>query len=257
MRRLLFCTATLCAMGAAPFVGAQNLLTNGAFDTFSHVNGSAGPPVVMDVSTASGWTLNASSPDGVDLAAQFQTGFANANNTGAGGTQSPGTGAGLWFRPFEGNQGGSGQPLADAVLTQSVVAPTTGDYRLDFVAGIEGIANFTASDFSVALSSSGSGGSASVDLVSAAASVPIVDGNIGGAASNNKGGTPFTLELFGVTAGDTLTVTGQMIGGEDSGVNPQSGFLDGFVLTVVPEPSSIVLGLLAVTGIVAVRRRVG
>ena len=249
MKKISFVVAVLACFTTAQ---AQNLLTNGSFDMFTHTNGSAGPPPVMDVSTAPGWTMNANSPDMVDLAAQFQTGFANADNTGVGGTQPPGTGAGLWFRPFEGNQGGAGQPLATATLTQAVAAPSSGDYRLDFVAGIEGIVNFTAADFSVSLASSGTGGSGTVDLISEATMGNIIDGNIGGAASANPGGTPFSIILTGVTAGDMLTVTGQMTDGMDSGTNPQSGFLDSFSLTVVPEPAS---GLLILAGLFALTLR--
>ena len=225
---------------------AQNLLTNGAFDTFS----TATAP---DPTTAPGWDLAINTPDGTDRSAQFQTGFANANNTGAGGSQAPGTGAGVWFRAFEGDQGGVGDPLADATLTQSVVAAVAGDYRLDFVAGIEGIANFSVQDFSVSLASSGTGGSAAVDLVAESGS--ITDGNIGGAASNNKGGTPFSIDLLGVSVGDTLTVTGRMLGGVDSGTNPQSGFLDNFSLTVIPEPTSLALAGIGIVALLSSRRK--
>lgn len=43
----------------------------------------------------SAWTLTVNLPDGTDPAAQFQSGFANAQNTGAGGTEPPGTGTGV------------------------------------------------------------------------------------------------------------------------------------------------------------------
>ncbi len=194
----------------------------------------------------SDWVLTANAPDGSSLGAQFQTGFANAQNSGVGGPEAPGTGTGVWFRSFEGNQGGSGEPLADATLTQSVIAPASGDYTLSFVAGRE--VNFMASSFGVTLSSSGTGGSDSVDLITAV----IPDGNLGGAASGNPGGTPFSLTLLGVTAGDTLTVDGSMVGGTDSLIpGGQSAFLDSFRL--VPEPSSA--ALLGVAGLALLHRR--
>lgn len=193
------------------------------------------------------WSLIANQPDGSNLGAQFQTGFANAQNTGAGGPQPPGTGTGVWFRSFEGNQSGGGEPLAQAVLTQSIIAPVDGDYTLEFVAGRE--SNFTARVFEVTLSTLGQ--SASVDLLTAA----IPDGNLGGAASGNPGGTPFALTLSGVSAGDLLTVTGVMTDGRDSQVpGGQSAFLDGFVLNAVPEPTTAVLCGLGFAGLVAHRR---
>lgn len=187
----------------------------------------------------SAWVLAVDFPDGASGAAQFQTGFANAQNTGAGGSEAPGTGAGVWFRSFEGNQGGGGDPLANATIAQSVLAPSSGDYRLDFAAGRE--VNFTAAEFSVTLSSGGTGGSSSVDLLAAL----IADGNLGGAASGNQGGTPFSILLSGVSAGDLLTVTGAMVDGEDAQIpGGQSGFLDSFSLEFVapiPEPSRVLL----------------
>lgn len=194
----------------------------------------------------SAWQLAVNTPDGTNLAAQFQTGFANAQNTGVGGPEAPGVGTGVWFRSFEGNQGNSGEPLAQAVLTQSVFAPSNGDYVLDFVAGRE--TNFIARVFQVTLSTNTQ--SSTVDLLLAA----IPDGNLGGAASGNPGGTPFSLTLTGVTAGQLVTVTAVMLDGEDSQVpGGQSAFLDGFALNV-PEPATWMMILGA--GLVAARRRV-
>ena len=235
--------AALAAVLLPCMAEAQNLLDDGDLDLATSGTQTSN----------SDWVLTVNFPDTVNPAARFQTGFGNANNTGAGGTQAPGTGTGVWFRAFEGDQGNSGEPLADATLTQDVTAPVSGDYRLDFVAGIEGIPNFTVTDFSVSLSSDGTGGTSSLDIIANSGS--IIDGNIGGAASNNKGGTPFSIKLFGVTAGDTLTVTGQMLGGEDSLVNPQSGFLDEFSLISVPEPTSALMAVFAALGFVARRRR--
>lgn len=241
MRRLTFVFSVLVAVAmlAASQAGA-NLLDDGAFDLAT--SGST--------TSNSDWSLVINLPDGTNRAAQFQTGFANANNTGVGGTQAPGTGAGVWFRAFEGNQGGSGEPLAQATLTQSLVAPANSEYRLDFVAGRETF--FTAQEFSVTLASDGGAGSTTVDLLTAA----IPTGNLGGAASTNPGGTPFSLTLSGVAAGDLLTVTGVMVDGVDALTNPQSAYLDSFVLTAVPEPSTVALTLLgAVGGLALVRRR--
>ncbi len=215
---------------------SANLLDDGAFS-----NADSGAQT-----SNSAWVLTVNFPDTVDDAAQFQTGFANAQNTGVGGTEAPGTGAGVWFKPFEGQQGGNtNEPKAQADLFQSVIAPGNGDYTLSFVAGRE--TNFTAAEFSVTLASSGTGGSDTVDLLTAV----IPNGNLGGAASTNPGGTPFSLTLNGVTAGDTLSVRAVMVDGMDSLVNPQSAFLDSFEL--VPEPASF--GLLGAAGLALLRRR--
>lgn len=232
-------TISLAAIAAAllPTSASAFLLDDGGFSAAT--SGST--------TSNSAWSLTVNMPDGSDRAAQFQTGFANANNTGVGGTEAPGTGAGIWLRSFEGNQGGSGEPLAQATLTQSVVAPYSGDYKLNFVAGRE--VNFTAARFDVSLSSSGTGGSGVIDLITAA----IPDGNLGGGASPNPGGTPFEISLTGVTAGDLLTVTASMVDGADSQIpGGQSGFLDSFSL--VPEPTSAVLAGLAAIGLAARRR---
>ncbi len=193
------------------------------------------------VTSNSAWSLTASTPDGANLAAQFQTGFANAQNTGVGGSQPPGTGTGVWFRSFEGNQAGGGDPLAQAVLTQSIVAPQNSGYLLSFVAGRE--ANFTARVFAVTLSTNSQ--SVTVDLLAAA----IPDGNLGGAASGNPGGTPFALFLPGVSAGEVLTVTAVMLDGEDSQVpGGQSAFLDGFAVAV-PEPATALFLFAGIVGL--------
>ncbi|MCB1866680.1 MAG: hypothetical protein KDG50_14775 [Chromatiales bacterium] len=214
----------LCAPSAR-----ATLLDDGGFDAAT--SGSQ--------TSNSNWVLTTNFPDTTNAGAQFQTGFANANNTGVGGTQPPGTGTGIWIRSFEGNQGEGGDPLVNADITQSILAPFTGNYSLTFVVGRE--SNFSADQFGVTLFSSGTGGSASVDLRAAV----IPDGNLGGAASGNPGGTLFNLFLFGVSAGDTLTVSGFVVNGRDSLlVGGQSAFLDNFELNGVataPVPSAFAL----------------
>jgi len=213
-----------------------SLLADGGFDLATSGSQTSG----------SAWNLTANAPDGTDESAQFQTGFANANNTAVGGTQDPGIGNGIWLRSFEGNQGNSGEPLAQAVLSQSVFAAANGDYVLDFVAGRE--VNFAARVFEVTLSTVSQ--SVTVDLLTAL----IPDGNLGGAASTNAGGTPFSITLTGVTAGELLTVTAVMLDGADSQIpGGQSGFLDNFELNVVPEPGSV--ALLTLGGFALLRQR--
>ncbi|MEM7147061.1 MAG: PEP-CTERM sorting domain-containing protein [Verrucomicrobiota bacterium] len=217
---------------------AANLLVDGNFSLAASGAQTSNSP----------WVLTVNFPDGSDDSAQFQTGFANSENTGVGGSEAPGTGAGVWFKPFEGNQTGGGDPLAQATLTQSIITTIGGIYELTFRAGRE--THFQASRFEVELSSSLLGTSDVVDLLTAT----IPNGNLGGAASTNPEGTEFTLSLSGVAPGDTLTVTARMVDGEDALVNPQSAFLDRFNLEVVPEPSQgILIALAALT--LGVRRR--
>lgn len=236
-RTMILTLATLCVAGMVGTTHAS-LLVDGNFSLATTGSLTSNSP----------WQLIANMPDGTNRGAQFQTGFANAQNTGVGGPEAPGTGTGIWFRSFEGNQGGSGEPLVQSIVTQSVVAPANGDYTLDFVAGRE--VNFTADAFIVMLSTLGQ--SDAVDLLTAA----IPDGNLGGAASPNPGGTPFSLALTGVTAGDLITVTGGIINGRDSQIpGGQSAFLDGFSLNFVPEPVSASLLSIAFVGLLGLRRR--
>ena len=235
MLKLSRCSVVACILIASAQAHAS-LLADGGFDLATSGTQTSG----------SAWSLTANAPDGTNESAQFQTGFANANNTGVGGTQAPGIGNGVWLRSFEGNQGNSGESLAQAVLTQSVFAAADGDYVLDFVAGRE--VNFTARVFEVTLSTGSQ--SVTVDLLTAV----IPDGNLGGAASGNPGGTPFSITLNGVTTGELLTVTAVMLDGADSQVaGGQSAFLDDFELNLVPEPASV--ALLTLGGFALLRRR--
>ncbi|MGE3182631.1 MAG: PEP-CTERM sorting domain-containing protein [Phycisphaerae bacterium] len=238
MKRLLI-SAVFASLTVAAHAGTD-LLDDGSFN-------QATPGGLI---SNSNWLLTANFPDPnapMEEAAQFQGGFANAEN-GSGG---PGDGGnGIWFKSFLGMRAGDPNiPGADADITQSVMAPVDGDYILNFVAGRE--ANFTASEFYVSLSSDGTGGSSQIDLLTAS----MIAGNIGGAASPALGGNPFSLTLLGVSAGDMLTVSGVMVDGVDFNMpGGQSAFLDRFALTLVPEPSSIALLSLAGAGLAAQRR---
>ena len=215
---------------AAP---SQGLLDDGEFND---------PTPSTDV-TNSDWVLTTNSPDTVDLASRFQfSGFSRSDGAG-------GTGSGLWLRAFEGNQGGGGDPLAQSNLTQSIVAPNSGEYTLSVDWARE--TNFTAASWDVTLSSSGTGGSDSVDLLNAVGNI----GNFNQILVANGGPNVANLSLSGVTAGDTLTVTMSMVDGQDALMNPQSAFIDNFNLQFVPEPGSLALAGSGLLWMFGVRRR--
>lgn len=180
----------------------------------------------------SAWQLLANAPDGTGPAAVFQE---------APWAASDGS-IGVWFRSFEGGQM-QGEPLADAMLTQTLTGVAGGDYALTFEAARE--LNFTAGVWQATLSSSGTGGSDSVDLLAAAF-----------LEASSMAGTPtlFALQILGVSPGDDITVTVEMLDGELALANPQSAFVDNFTLTRrVPEAGAATL--LAVAGLGGALRR--
>lgn len=206
----LFSTVVIAASAQA------NLLDDGSFDL-----------ATGDSQTSnSAWVLNSNNPDPgtpTDEAAQFQAAAWASNDAGA-------PEVGVWFRAFTGKTAG---PLAQADISQSVNAPSDGDYVLSFDARRETF--FSVASWSVDLNG------ASVDLLSAAPA----DGSW----------NTFSVVLSGVTAGDALTVTGAMVDGIDALANPQSAFLDNFDLQLVPEPTSVALAGIGLLGLLAVRRK--
>jgi len=216
---------------AAPSTG---LLDDGEFND---------PDPSSDV-TNSDWVLNTNKPDGVDLAARFQfSGFSRSDG-------APGSGSGLWVRTFEGEQDPGDDP-AEFDLTQSIVAPSSGDYSLSVDWARE--LDFMADTFGITLENVTAATSASVDLKTAVAAS---GDNFNELLSSNGGPNVAVIPLGGVSAGDTLKVTAFMTGGTN--VNPSSfgvsAFLDNFVLTVVPEPSSVMLMVMGMVGLLARRR---
>lgn len=219
-RRLAFFSGLLSLALCVATAQAQ-VLVDGGFELATGGTATSNSP----------WSLSVNTPNGpaTDLSAQFQT-AAFARSEGLNG---------LWFKAFTGNQGNPPSGVfAQATLTQSVLAVLP-FYTLTFDAKKE--ANFTAATWDVSISSSGTGGSDSINLLTAAT----------GSFAN------YSLNLAGVSPGDTLTVTARMVDGRDAAANPQSAFLDNFVLTAsaVPEPSTVALGVAALMGLVAIRRR--
>lgn len=166
----------------------------------------------------SDWSLTANQPDGVDFSAQFEDAAFASDPTDGGNA------VGVWFKSFEGAQEG-GDLLAQALLSQVVANVPAGDYTLEF--SVKREANFLAGSWVATLSSSGTGGTDQLDLL---ASVP-----------NDGDWTTRTLTLTGVSSGDDLTVSVEMIDGENAPLNPQSAFVDLFVLQGPGETSVIAI----------------
>ena len=196
------------ALFSVSSTAAQNLLQDPSFEASTH-NSQTNPF----------WTLDVNFPDGAGPAAQFQDAPWASNPAGTDGI-------GVWFRAFEGNQANGGDPLANATLYQDVSSPA-GEYELSFYYRSE--QNYTAETTLVELLEDGTQ-IGQVDLTNA-----------------DTGGAWEQFSLTGSTAGGTLRVQAKMVNGQDAMANPQSAMLDDFDLTVVPEPSSM---LLAVFGMV-------
>lgn len=121
----------------------QNIIDDGSFE-------SAIPGTQFSNSS---WFLNAEH-DGIEPSAQFQ--FASwAASDGS---------IGVWFKGFR----GTSEFPVDAQVTQTVVAPISGDYRLTFTAKVEENFPSVIEGFQVSFSSSGTGGSQIVDLLDTA-----------------------------------------------------------------------------------------
>lgn len=162
------------------------LVDDGSFESATHTG----------TVSNSGWSLVAE-----DDSAQFQQ---------ASWAASEGE-IGVWFQGFRGS---SSNP-ANARIAQTVTATEAGDYRLRFNARVE--QNFAAAidSFQVTISSNGTGGTQTFDIL---------------AAATDFNSHTHTLELPGVSAGDQITITGEMLGAIGLGGSQRSGFLDGFYL---------------------------
>ena len=224
LNRISVCIA-LISVTMFSVTARATLLDDGSFDLATSLSQTSN----------SAWVLNVNFPDQNNASAQFRaSGFAS-NDAGA-------PEVGVWFRSFEGNPNGGGELLADADLTQSVEAPVDGEYWLSFDAKVETF--FNAALFTVSLNSSGTGGSESIDLLTTAPA----DGTW-----NN-----YMVLLSDVTAGDMLTVSALMTGGQNANNNPQSAFVDNFELIshpTIPEPSTSALFFLGVTSTMMCYRR--
>ncbi len=146
----------------------------------------------------SGWVLNAgaSTPSAVFQTAPW------AATRGVNG---------VWFQGFLGT---AANPV-NATLTQTITVADSGDYNLTFDANVE--INFQATEFKITLSSNGTGGSDSVEILTA--------------TPNFNTFNQYALSLSGVTVGDQLTVLVEMVDASvPSPGSSQSVLMDNFVL---------------------------
>jgi len=168
-----------------------NLIDDGSFELASSGTQSSN----------SNWTMLAQS-DGIEPAAQFQT---------ATWAASKGT-TGVWFKGFR----GTAETPVDAQVSQLVTAPTDDDYTLIFDAKVEENFPDVIGGFRVTISSDGTGGSQTVDLLNSFApeyELRVRYRDAAGAVSDyatrtfkvGAASTVFPLELEGIAASPAPT----------------------------------------------------
>lgn len=218
------------AVAASSAHAGTNLLINGDFET----------PPTDDINFATGWTLEEPSMtmSGAPVdSADFES---FANHTGGGNR-------GLWFRSFEGGLLADSPDTVDAHLYQDVAGIAGVQYTLSAWFRIEtayaGLDPLNPTQTVLALEFlNGVGGvlsSAELDI-----DVAYIPGNTW---------QQFFLISIAPLGTETVRVRASMFDGVNSNVNPQSAFVDDFVL--VPAPGA--LALLGMGLFVARRRQRG
>jgi hypothetical protein len=184
----------------------------------------------------------------------------------------PTGGVGLWFRSFQGGLNAEQPPQVFANLTQKVPGTPGLPYKMTGWAMFEafysgGVNNLNAgtgppdptndgpsspTDTFFAIDFLGAG-----DAVLNTVSVELsANGQV-----NQTPGMPRNWKqhtVMGIAPAGTLNVQvrASMLNGlVNPNINPQSAFVDDFSLTVVPEPASLVLGLLSVLGMMGLVHR--
>lgn len=211
---------------------AQNLLVNPGFE-------ATGPLVAGSSSqTSTGWVHTNNMPDGVQPASEFRAEPWSSNPNGV-------LGWGWWLKAFEGNQAlpSGTDPPANATIQQDVLSPGGLPYLL--AAWHKQEANYTARETLLGLEFLDIGGgllsSSSLDLT--------------GLHPKDGSWQEFSVSALAPAGTTTIRAFAQMIDGVDAKANPQSAFFDDFSLTVIPEPTSVALGLLGVVGLMGLVRR--
>jgi hypothetical protein len=248
----LIAACTVLALSTSQ-VQAQNLLINPGLDD----------PPIHEGATATGWTLETfKTNSGPSDTANFPT-FADR--------VAP-EGRGLWYRAFLGTPADPAQ----ANLTQTVPGIAGAKYVMTGWAHFEafypgGLDNINAgtgppdptndgpaspTDTVFALEFLG----AANNVLSSVTQELRAGGQTNDPDTSPAGGGRDWLQhmLMGTAPVGTVSVRvrSSMVDGiTNPGVNPQSAFVDDFSLTIIPEPASLMLGLIGIVGLLGLGRR--
>jgi hypothetical protein len=256
MRKTLSLIAALTVLALSTSqVLAQNLLVNPGLDD----------PPIHEGATATGWTLETfKTNSGPSDTANFPT-FAD---------RAAPDGRGLWYRAFLGTPADPAQ----ANLTQTVPGIAGAKYVMTGWAHFEtfypgGLDNINAGTGPPDPTNDGQ--ASPTDTVFALeflglnnqvlpASVQVelrANGqtNDPDTSPTTGGGRDWMQHMLMATAPPGtlfVQVRSSMVNGIlNPGVNPQSAFVDDFSLTIIPEPASVMLGLIGVLGLLGLARR--
>lgn len=216
MKRFLFAAMAACAI--TQFASAQNLLTNGDLELPLDAPNES--------NDATGWTLTEVGVDAAGAPLDTASFVSFANHT-TGGDR------GLWFRSFMGGLNPGGSPTVDAILHQDVPATPGTEYTLSawyrfeqFYSGGDPLQD-TQTLLAIEYRDAGN------SLIGA--SILDVEALVANGADWTQ------VSISGISPDGTASVraVASFLDGVLETQNPQSAFVDDFVLT--PEPSALML----------------
>jgi hypothetical protein len=255
-RKSMFAALGLVALISGVARSQPNLLINGSLDV----------PGLHESDVATGWTLTESGAANTATFASF------ANNTPPPAPVGSTDQVGLWYRGFEGTTFDDPRPAVDAHLTQSVPGvpglkyTMTGWARfeanwaggLDFLPSggtidppvpprwPENTPSPTRTEFALEFLDAGNNvlpGSVVADL----------HDDLG--QMNDNQWHQHMLMATAPAGTVSVQVRSSMLNGVNSDLNPQSAFVDDFSLSAIPEPASVLMGLLGLCGLLGLVRR--
>jgi hypothetical protein len=191
----------LLLLGSATLVAADELLEDPGFELAT----SGGQE------SNSAWVLTVNYPDGVQAAAQFMTAAFASNPNGTPGT-------GIWLRSYLGEVD-PGDGTADAEIRQDV--PGTEGVEYTMSAWFKKESNYTAA-------------ATRIGIVFLDGAMTILDTSEVDVQVLHPGdGSWIEYPVIATAPAGTAVVRvfGEMVGGSNSSVNPQSAFFDDFSLT--------------------------
>lgn len=203
-------------MATPAFAGVSNLLVNGSLENpLDAPNGSD----LID-----GWTLIEPDVDGAGASVNSASFESFANHT-------PGGDRGLWIRSFEGGQGGDEPFTVNPSLYQDVTAHAGNEYTLSAWFRFE--ANYASDHTFLSLQF--------FDAMMNELSMTSIDVNL----LNELDSVWREFNVVAIADPGAMFVRARMdvIGGQLAPANPQSGFVDDFVL--IPSPGGAALFALA------------